>query len=360
MKAAWVRLALVCVALAATAAVAVGGVSAGNRDAEHSFEVVPGPGRTTYGENIAYRAAFTNVGGSTFTHVAFRMRVPTAVVGTTTVTAGSPVSNCPTTPVIVPTSNGPDWVCSFGKLTPGTPGTEQLVLSVVWNVPSSTLPTCPDCLQTNGRWTIKEGVNDTTDPNDAFPPGGKLVTATLLDTSGASAQTEAGGYELPSACTNALGAGSLRTLQSVTLANKVSTTICLPSFAASSTYLGLAATINEEATAAPGATHSLLGRSRICIAALGQNCGAEGSYTPFAFSIAVPVKLVFRISSAAVAQLHPTNKKITQVFHDGVALPKCPSSEPKGCYTSIDEQGQGQNKFWVVQAQAPGNGLWGW
>ena len=31
-----------------------------------------------------------------------------------------------------------------------------------------------------------------------------------------------------------------------------------------------------------------------------------------------------------------------------------------GCYTSIKENKQGPNKFWVIEAQAPGNGLWGW
>ena len=48
-----------------------------------------------------------------------------------------------------------------------------------------------------------------------------------------------------------------------------------------------------------------------------------------------------------------------------MALPLCPSAPPppnelKGCYTSITETKQGPNKFWVIEAQAPGNGLWGW
>ena len=42
------------------------------------------------------------------------------------------------------------------------------------------------------------------------------------------------------------------------------------------------------------------------------------------------------------------------------ALPLCPSTNQNGCYTSIKEIKQGKNKFWVIEAQAPGNGLWGW
>ena len=357
MKAAWVRLALVGVALAATAAVAVGGGSAGNRVAEHSFEVVPGPGRVTYDENVSYRAAFTNVGSSTFTHVIFRMRVPKAVIGATTLTASFAGSSCPTTPVTVQTPSGPDWTCDFGKLTPGTEGVEQLVLSIVWKIPPSTLATCPDCLVTNGRWTIKEGVNDTADPNDAFPPGGKVVTATLLDTSGATAQVEAGGYELPSPCTDALGPGSLRTTQTVTKVNKVSSTVCLPAFSPSGSYLGLATTILEtDLDDGNPAGHPTLGRSAICVAALGENCGAEGSYTPFLF--ATPIKFVFRISGEALASLPKKDREITQVFHNGAALPKCPSTDPNGCYTSIAFDKQ--KNVWTVQAQARSNGLWGW
>jgi hypothetical protein len=363
MKTAWVRLALVCVALTAAAAVAVGGGGAANRTAEHSFDALPGPGRTSYGKEIAYRATFTNIGGTAFTHVAFRMRVPTAVVGSSTLTATFVKSSCPTNPATVVTPAGTDWVCSFGKLTPGTEGVPQLVLTVVWNIPTTagTSTTCPECLVTNGRWTIKEGVNDQADPNDAFPPGGKVETATILDVTGATGQVEAGGYQLPSPCGNALGAGSLGTNQTVTTTNKVSTTICLPAFATNTVDLGLASTIVEENLDDTNpAGHPNLGRSRVCIATLGQTCGAEGSYTPFAFTIAVPAKFAFRISSAALAALYPNDKKITQVFHNGVALPKCPSTEPQGCYTSIDETGTGQNKFWLIEAQAPGNGLWGW
>ncbi len=208
------------------------------------------------------------------------MRVPKAVVGSSTITASFVTSSCPTVPATVVTSAGTDWVCSFGKLTPGTAGVPQLVLTVVWNIPTTagTSTTCPECLVTNGRWTIKEGVNDQADPNDAFPPGGKVETATILDVTGATGQVEAGGYQLPLACGNALGAGSLGTSQTVTTTNKVSTTICLPAFQASTVDLGLATTIVEENLDDTNpAGHPNLGRSRVCIATLGQTCGAEGT-----------------------------------------------------------------------------------
>ena len=264
-------------------------------------------------------------------------------------------STCPTTPAIVQAAGGSDWVCSFGKLKPGTPGVEQLVLSVVWQAtsPSGSPTTCSGCLTTNGRWTIKEGVNDTADPNDAFPAGGKNVAATLLDASSGAALVEAGGYELPTACTDPLGAGSLRTKQAVSVANKVSTTVCLPTFAVSGPNLGLATTILEsDLDDGNPAGHPSLGRSAVCVAALGQNCGTEGSYTPFVF--ATPISFVFRISGAALSY----HDKITQVFHNGQPLPACPSADPNGCYTSIAYDKW--TKVWTVQAQARSNGLWGW
>ena len=387
MKTAWVRLALVCVGVTAVAAIAVGGTGAGNREdaAEFSFKAVPGPGRVTYGENIAYRATFKNTGTSTFTQVAFRMRFPYIEAGSEPYKEASVPAvgqhTCPTTPTTVTLTSGyHEWVCTFGQVKPGSPDAKPLVVAVVWqaplpNAPTSSTVNCPTvasqpgCLVSNGRWTIKEGVNDQSDPNDAYPPGGEFQRATLL-AAGSNSQElrEAGGYELPVGCTNALGEGSLRTKQVVTIDNPVSTTVCIPTFENDKTPddgkpaedLGLATTIVEENLAVPNSTHSLLGRSRICIADLGVNCTADEQYAAFQFTLANPVKLVFRISSDAVAALYPTNKKITQVFHDGVALPQCPSTELKGCYTSITENKQGPNKFWVIEAQAPGNGLWGW
>ena len=171
MKSAWVRLALVCLA-ATAAAVAVGGGSAGNRVAEATFAAFPGPGRVTYAENIAYRATFTNTGGSNFTKVTFRQSVPVANGQAAQLVNHS----CPSAPTIV---DG-EFRCAYGSLAPGTAGTPQLVITVIWKVPTLALPDGCDCLATTGRWTIKEGVNDPADPNDAF--GRTDIVSTLLAT----------------------------------------------------------------------------------------------------------------------------------------------------------------------------------
>ena len=96
------------------------------------------------------------------------------------------------------------------------------------------------------------------------------------------------------------------------------------------------------------------------------NCTTEGDYLPFGFTFEKPVKVAFRISSDALL----AGDKITRVFHaeqggTPAALPKCPappalSTNQNGCYTSIKEIKQGKVKYWLVEAQAPGNGLWGW
>ena len=96
------------------------------------------------------------------------------------------------------------------------------------------------------------------------------------------------------------------------------------------------------------------------------NCTTEGTYPPFGFTFEKPVKVAFRISSDALL----AGDKITRVFHaeqggTPAALPKCPappalSTNQNGCYTSIKEIKQGKVKYWLVEAQAPGNGLWGW
>lgn len=348
MRSAWVRLGLLCLAVIA-AAVAVGGGSAGNpgnRVATGTFDALPGPGRVTYGENIAYRATFTNEGGSQFTKVTFRQSVPIA----NGVPAKLETHTCPTTPTIV---DG-EFRCVFGSLGPLTGDPPQLVVSVVWQVlPLVSNEGC-DCLTTTGRWTIKEGVNDPADPNDAF--GTKTIVSTVLAT-GSEEPLEAGGYELPTAAVcDPLGAGNLRTFQTVSLDNKVATTICLPAnFPVNATDKGVATTIVEEALDDNNPNgHPGLGRARVCIAALGENCKEDDSHIPFAFSIANPVKFVFRIADAALLK----GEKITEVFHNGESLPMCPSTNVNGCYTSI--QLNNKTKVWIVQAQAPGNGLWGW
>jgi hypothetical protein len=359
------RLALAC-GLVIAATVAVAGGNAANRDGQPTFDAVPGPGRVTYGENIAYRATFTNTGGSNFTHVRFRMRIPYAQFGSPPYPAATPVANtCPSTPVVVSTANGPEWTCEFGNLGPGTAGIPQLVLTVVWKVPVLTSQdNCENCLKTNGRWTIKEGLNDVSDPNDAFPFGGIDRAATLLsaesETLDPTNATEAGGYELKQSCADAFGAGSLRTKPKLdTVTNAFSSTVCVPDYTIPPSLkndLGVATTIVEgPRTTGPG--HPYLGQSVVCIAALGQNCGAEGSYDPQDFGTDAPVIFVFRIADDALLK----GDKITQLYHNGEALPSCATNptNANGCAEPIIPP-KGKVKVWTLVGKARTNGRWEW
>ena len=355
------RVALACV-LVVAATVAVAGGSAANRDGDPHFDAIPGPGRVTYGENIAYRATFENLGGSTFTQVKFRMRVPYAEYGSQPYqVASNPRSTCPTTPVTITTSSGYDeWICSFPNLPAGS---QPLVVTVVWTVPTlAKVDDCDGCLKTNGRWTIKEGINDVADPNDAYPVGGFDLASTLLPAESSTLDSknaaEAGGYELKQSCTDALGAGSLRTKPTLDLAtNPVSTTVCLPDYTIPSSAkddLGLATTILEVSgdDGNPDG-HPSLGRSDVCIADFGLNCPG-GAAHPFG----TPATFVFRILDDAIL---PKGDKITHVYHDGFELPTC-GSDPNfvhGCVDSITP-GKGKIKIWTVVAKAKTNGSWTW
>lgn len=339
MQVSFARLALVCVGGIGAVVLAASG-AAGNRSAEATFEAFPGPARVTYAENIAYRATFTNVGSSRFTKVVFRQSIPVAEEQPATFVS----STCP--PGKSATVDG-EFRCDFGSLAPGSSGTPQRVITVVWQVPTLDLPEgCTDCLTTRGRWTIKEGVNDPTDPNDAFPEPAKQVVAASLLSAGEGAQEtlRAGGYETTSvSCAGADATGNLRTNPVISVANPVSTTICLPAFSPTGVDLGYASTITE-----------LSGnprRSEVCIAELGTNCGATYDDAEFADAY---VTHVFRVAAAALEK----NEKITQVSHDGQPLPPCPSSNAKGCVVSIELDRK--TKIWTIVAQSSSNGLWGW
>lgn len=321
---------------------------------EATFQALPGPARVTYGEAVAYRATFTNTGKSTFTHVIFRMGVPTvpASVSQPATAATLVASTCPSAPVVVSRASGPEWTCDFGKLKPGKPGTPQLVLTIVWKAPSLGLPNgCDDCLQSNGRWKIKEGVNDTADPNDTFPFGGSNAPATLLSSSSPS---EAGSYETDfDPCTDALGAGSLGTSQALSKSsNPNSTTICLPSpIPTNSVDLGLASTILEGPSQPGDQGHAAFGRSTVCIAALGEVC-ADG-YTPANFAPRVTTT-VLRGSADAL----PRYTTITAVYHDNHLLPWCPSTDPNGCVVSITYDKW--KRTWTAVIQSATNGFYNW
>ena len=367
MKLGWRRqLALLCVAAGAAIAILVPGGTAATRSAEVFFDAVPGPGAVTYGENIAYRATFTNTSGSNFTHVIFRMDVPK--VTASNVEASFVDSTCPVNGgagETVTLSNGThEWRCDFGTVRAGTSGVPQLILSVVWQVPTLAQPgDCGNCLVTNGRFTAKEGTNDVSDPNDAFPPSGYTVAATLLaaesNTVNSTDTTRAGGYEIDP-CADPLGAGSLRTKPTLdATGNPVSTTICLPSVPSNDVDLGLASTILEGPSQSGNPGHAVLGRSDVCVAALGENCGAFGTYPPHDFGTTTPLTLVFRITDATLGK----GESITQVFHNGnpTPLPSC-STNPtnaNGCVQSINLS-NGKVKIWTIVVKSRTNGFYNW
>ncbi len=355
-----------CLAIVGAAAiVSVGG--AGNRDAVVTFDAVPGPAKVTSGQALSYTSTFKYAGRNTATHLEFHMTVPTVTIDSTTSPATLVAASCSAT-----IKNG-ELVCGFDQVKGGS---QPVQATVVWQSPQIE-SSCEACLTTTGFWRIKERDNDDNghrrdddkghgqdDENDTFPAGGITVTATLLADDDPN---KAGSFET-GACADPLGEGSLSTDPNVDAANPVSTTFCLPTFATSPTALGVAATIDEGPAVSGDPGHPALGRSVVCIAGLGQACGAEGSYTPFDFGTVNPVRFVFRISAAALAK----GDKITKVFHNGVALPKCPSTNANGCVVSITPPTTKSsyskhggppptNKgIWTIVATAPTNGSWTW
>jgi hypothetical protein len=342
------RLALACL-VAVSAIVFAAGGSAAQRAAQVTFEAFPGPGRVSYGEQIAYRASFLNISGTTLTKVMFRQGYP-VVSGT----YAEPVeSTCPSTPTTITTSSGPEWICNFGSLPANAP---KVGLTVVWRV-LPTAGTSNDSLSSGGRWTVKEGTNDVSDPNDAFfDPHGPIVTATVLASNPGGAETrQAGGFET-AGCTDQTGPGNLRTNPALSTDDPVSTEICFPStFSAPSDFLGVATTITESAgDDGNPAGHPSLGRSDVCIADFGLNC-PDGA--PHDFGATTPATFVFEILDDAIL---PKGDKITHVYHDGFELPTCDVNPTydHGCVDSIVPP-KGKVKVWTVVAKARTNGPWG-
>lgn len=323
------RIALGGMAVVLVVAVLAGGGAAGNRTADVSLQATPGPALVTWGKNIAYRATFRNTSGSMFTHVAFKMAPPVDNLGqkATFVTSSA---NC-----VVTVAPSGEISCPFGQQPPASSTDPQVSLIVVWKTPSG-----GTTLTAQARWTAKEGVNDQTDPNDTFLT--QSVTATLLATPDL---TRAGGYQLPrtsytpGSCTDP----NLETNQVVSLANPLSSRICLPLFTGTPTDPGLVATITEGPnTGAVGGPH----QSEICVPTFGQDC-TTNTYTPYPFASA-PATFVFRV------QLEPGDK-LEIVYHDWVAVPLgCPSAGD--CVQSITVDPK--TKIWTVVVQARSNGSW--
>jgi hypothetical protein len=347
---AWGRLVLASLAVA-SAAIFVAGGSAGSRAAEVTFDAFPGPGQVTYGQQIAYRATFKNTSGTTLTHVIFRQGYPAA-----SGVESTPVEDtCPVTPVKITKADGShEWTCDFGNQTANA---KPLALTVIWQVPAQGTATsnCPNCLVSNGRWTVKEGVNDVADPNDAIPPNGLTVYATLLASNeGGSELLKAGGYQTHGAsCADTNGPGNLRTNPIVGLTNPVVTTVCLPSFTIPSSNLvdlGYATTIAE--------TLGNPRHSEVCVAQLGTNCGP--GYVDANFGLLDPPQVITHVFHVADGAL-PKGYKITWVSHNGgdqVAEGACDANN--FCVVSIDLDNVGKTKVWTIVVTTPTNGFFDW
>ncbi|MCZ7587952.1 MAG: hypothetical protein M5U27_03640 [Gaiella sp.] len=351
MKSRWGRLVLASMAVVGAFVLVTGG-NAGPRAADVGFEAFPGPGQVTYGQQIAYRATFENTSETTLTHVIFRQSYPIAD-GVESI----PVDDtCPVAPVTITKPDGSHvWTCAFGKQSATA---DPLAVTTVWQVPPQETETsnCPDCLVSNGRWTVKEGVNDVADPNDAFPSGDGIdVFATLLASNSGGGETlKAGGYETHgTSCAVPGASGNLQTNPDVSIGNPVTTTVCLPSFTIPSSNLVDLGYVTQITEQLGNARHS-----EVCVATLGTNCAVP--YVDADFSLLDPPQVITHVFQVAGAAL-PKGYKITWVSHNGgeqVAEGECDANG--FCVVSIDLVNVKGTKTWVIVVTTPTNGYFDW
>jgi hypothetical protein len=124
-----------------------------------------------------------------------------------------------------------------------------------------------------------------------------------------------------------------------------------------SIFFGYASWIVESFSQQHPSAHPELGESDVCVAALGESCGA--GHIPVNWGTE-RARQIFRILDSAIT----TNpRKIEQVTHNGVPLPPCtgPKADPdfaQGCVFPIGPP-SGVPKVWVVVVDAPINGPYG-
>ncbi|HEX6724412.1 MAG TPA: hypothetical protein VF073_04140 [Gaiella sp.] len=326
-----------------------------------TFVAFPGPAEVTYGQQIAYKATFLNKSGTTLTHVIFRQGYP--VVNGVEATPVPGQNTCPAAPVIVTKSNGSHvWTCDFGNRAANAP---QVGLTVVWQVPPQETATtnCPNCLVSNGRWTVKEGVNDVADPNDAFPSSAGIdVPATLLaSNSGGTEKLKAGGYVTQgTSCADPSVAGNLQTNPDVNNANPVSTTVCLPPFGkpANGVDLGYVTTITERVVGGkPDARHS-----QVCVAKLGTTCpDVDDPNGDADFGLLNPPQVITHVFHVADAALLPKGYKITAVSHNGGTPTAQGACDSNGfCVVTIRLDNFKGTKIWTIVVTSRTNGYFDW
>lgn len=330
------RLVVACLAVIG-AAVAVAGGSAGNRLADPIFEAIPAPGSVTYGENIAYRSELDNNNKAVFTHVEYRQFRPVATFGGVVYPAAFVDSSCGTLDDKGDLDlTNDEIVCDFGELRPED-APEELV--TVWTAPTIPSATgCADCLTSNAIWLIKEGKQ--TNENESYPRSSK---AELLGDQPTQESLRASGYELPGLGVCSSGESNLRTNQTLTKDNPVSSSFCLPSFVADATHLGLATKITE-----------LKGNARqseVCIAALGETtCGTGSESADFGPDV---VTFEFRVFNPGLK-----GGPIKEVSHNGVVLTPATCAASNECLVSLTYDQSTQ--IWTIIATSETNGPWNW
>lgn len=332
------------------AAVLVSGGGATQRLAIADWKILPGPGKVTYDEQIAYRATFKTDSKSTLNKVTALMTIPVAEDpdGPDVEAGPTPESHtCPSEPQIVPVADGPDqWICNFGTVVAGA---DELVLTVVWKAPTLERQTiCTDCLETHVKWLMKEGPNDTTDPNDT--PVDKMLFATLLPTGDIPEDDGetllAGGYETaPSSCAGS-SAGNLKTQGALGAENKIITTVCFPTdvfpSAGESQDTGYATFLTET----PGNPR----HTDVCIAKLGTDC-APG-YEDENFFVNWGGKKITVVILAFV----PKKPEITTVKHNDVPMTAQTCQATGDCVVSITYNNPG--KFYRIEVTSGSNGFY--
>ena len=325
------RLLVACLAVAG-AAIAVAGGSAGNRVLNATFD---SGGSVTYGKTIAYTATLTNDNKANFTHVTFRQTRPVATFNGQAFFAAFVTSSCGALDLKGDTDPSNDeLVCEFGDLTPGAPAEE---LTSVWTAP--TIPSgtgCAACLKSTGTWLIKEGKATNLNETVVF-----TEDAELLGNDGTAELLRATSYELPNQCDQP-GEVNLSTNQALSKDNAISSSFCLPPFAADATHLGLLTSITE--------LKSNPRHSEVCIAALGETCA--GTYVAADFGPGV-VKYLFRLFGPGIK-----GGPINDVRHNGELLTQatCEREVNPECVVSITYDQSTQ--IWTVITTSETNGPW--
>ncbi len=335
------RLLVACLAVIGAAIAAAGG-SAGNREGTGTLVPQPGPGAVTYGENIAYKATFTNDSGAVFTQSKYVMPPPVTSAGE----KATPVSaSCGAFDA------GNVLNCQFGQIRPGG----KVELTVVWKTPSgATKPGCTDCLDAGGTFLIKEGKQ--TNFNESFPVGALASLIGVSSNDPVNSNQRAGGFELKGC--DSTTPTSLVTNQAIdATTNPVTTALCFPaSFLANGAAGGVATTITEPSSSSP----NYLRQSEVCVAKPGTNCG-DGTYLPQDFGPAV-ITVTIQVSDLALKAdpSLPKGYKIEKIFHNGEELTAatCARAVNPECVISIKLDNQ--KKVWTIVATSEINGPWNW